>query len=279
MTVLETKYEKEIQSVDALLQQSLWLKGTSEFVRMFDLIGRLSHYSRYNTLLVYLQNNDVEVFGGAGYWKKNFGRLIKKGARPYIILAPKGPVMVVYDVVDTTGEESVEAFLERVSQVKSTQVSGSVSEAKLKSAIEESSAWGIKVRYELMTLFEGGYITTVRSLSEKPTIALKKGMTTAENVAVLVHELAHLLLGHTGHTRLENKSNKKHMTLVPRTVSRNMEELEAEVTSFLVCKRLGFENRSAKYLAGYIRNDEERRLFPYDLVIKTAEKIENRFFC
>lgn len=64
-------------------------------------------------MLVYLQNEAVTFFGGTAFWKKRFNPTIKEDARPYVILAPMGPVMMVYDVMDTEREETPQKFLEK----------------------------------------------------------------------------------------------------------------------------------------------------------------------
>ena len=90
------------ETIDKLLRKSLILGDSTKFVDFFNFIGRFGSYSRYNSLLVYIQNPKVRVFGGVSYWEKR-DRTIKKDARPYIILCPKGPTMLVYDIKDTEG--------------------------------------------------------------------------------------------------------------------------------------------------------------------------------
>ncbi len=90
-------------TIDELLHRSWKHKDSKEFFKFFDFIAKFNHYSRYNSMLVYLQNEAVTFFGGKSFWKKKFDRTIKENARPYIILAPMGPVMMVYDVFDTEG--------------------------------------------------------------------------------------------------------------------------------------------------------------------------------
>ncbi|MGB4849809.1 MAG: hypothetical protein WBP41_17925, partial [Saprospiraceae bacterium] len=55
------------------------------------------------------------------------------------------------------------------------------------------------------------------------------------------------------------------------------QELEAETISFLICKKLGLETKAAEYLAGYIKSDKDLEEFSHELVIKSADKIEEIF--
>src|SRR4051794_7882086 len=90
-------------TIDELLHRSWKHKNSESFFKFFDFIASFHHYSRFNTMLIYLQNDAVTFFGGTSFWKKKFNRTIKENARPYVILAPMAPVMMVYDVMETEG--------------------------------------------------------------------------------------------------------------------------------------------------------------------------------
>ena len=51
-------------------------------------------------------------------------------------------------------------------------------------------------------------------------------------------------------------------------------EFEAESICYLVCTRLGLENPSAEYLAGYVRNYETTPPISLDTVMKASLLIE-----
>jgi len=102
-------------------------------------------------------------------------------------------------------------------------------------------------------------------------------MSSEENLAVLIHELAHLFLGHTGHREIFHEEKDKSTKILQRKLSRSAQELEAETISYLICHKLGLESRSAEYLAVYIKSDNDILEFSYEAVIKTADKIEKLF--
>lgn len=60
----------------------------------------------------------------------------------------------------------------------------------------------------------------------------------------LVHELAHLFLGHLGADPKRNISDRGHRSLAHR-------EVEAEMTAWLVAKRNGVTPRSESYLSSF----------------------------
>lgn len=263
-------------TIDELIRRSWNHKNSNDFIKFFDFIAKFDHYSRYNTMLVYLQNKAVTFFGGTTYWRKKFKRSIKDNARPYIILAPGGPIMVVYDIFDTVGKETPEEFLKKGLGRKPNEVKGKLSADVVKYAINMANHWGIKVYSKPLSYFNAGYITTI--ISNKLEINLKEKQTNEENFSVLIHELAHLFLGHTGHKELFYKNDKKKkITLLQRRIQRSAEELEAETVSFLICKKLGLETRAAEYMAAYITGEDDLLQFSYENVIKISEKIESMF--
>lgn len=271
----EINFADDKFAIDELLRRSWSFRDSAEFKKFFDFIIRFDHYSRYNTMLVYIQNQAVTFFGGVSFWKKKFGRTIKNDARPYIILAPNGPIMLVYDVFETEGKESPKDLLKNGLGRKPNEVIGKIGLERYDKAIEEAKKWGIKISYKPFDYFKGGYVTTIYAGSLE--ICLKEGASKEENFSVLIHELAHLFLGHTGHIQIQYQGKIKPTLLLKRKVPRRTEELEAETISYLVCHKLGLITQSAEYIAGYIKNDKDLLSFSYEIVIKTADKIEKLF--
>ncbi len=263
-------------TIDELLRRSWNHRNSREFARFFDFIARFDHYSRFNTMLVYIQNAGVTFFGGTSYWKKKFNRTIRRDARPYIILAPKGPVMLVYDIFETDGKLSPAEFLEKGLGSKPDRIFGTIDVGLLSSMIQKAGEWGVRVITKQLSYFNGGYVTT--AIRGNPEIYLKEGASNEENLSVLIHELAHLMLGHLGQIELKRTEKGKPYRIEGRKLSRSAEELEAETISFLLCKKLGLETRSAEYIAGYITHENDLLQFSYEQVIKTADRIETAFF-
>jgi hypothetical protein len=275
MIIKENVFANDKFTIDELLRRSWRFRNSKEFTKFFDFIARFHHYSRYNTMLVYIQNRAVTFFGGVSFWKKKFDRTIKEEARPYIILAPNGPVMLVYDIFETVGKETPEEFLEKGLGAKPFKVKGNLDRKIFEKAIEEARKWGIKLSIKPLSYFNAGYVTTI--FKGYLEICLKEGMSNEENFAVLIHELSHLFLGHTGHKQIHYYGKEKPSELLQRILSRTAEELEAETISYLICHKLGLESRSAEYIAGYIKSDNDLIEFSYETVIKTADKIEKLF--
>ena len=270
------KFNTDKLTIDELFKRSKKYQGSKEFVRFFNFIAKFNHYSRFNSMLVYLQDESVTFFGGASFWRNKFHRYLKEEARPYVILQPFGPVMLVYDIFETEGYETPEEFLEKGLGTKPFEVKGRINPKILDDCIYIAESLGIKVSVKPLSYFNAGYVTTiVRGYIE---IALKEGMSYEQNLSVLIHELAHLFLGHTGHKSLNKDNNKKEIKLIYRKLTRTAEELEAETISYLICKKLGIQTQAAQYLAGYITCNKDLEEFSHELVIKTADKIDGIFF-
>jgi hypothetical protein len=276
MLFLEEKHINDKFTIDELFRRSWGLRNSTDFIKFVNFIARFHHYSRFNAMLVYIQDPAVTFFGGTSFWKKKFDRTIKKGAQPYIILAPNGPVMLVYDVMETEGRESPEDFLRKGLGRKPNEVIGKIDNKIYSRVIEEAKRWGIGISYKPFSYFKGGHITTI--FSGYLEICLKEGAPDEENFSVLIHELAHLFLGHTGHKQIHYNGNEKPTKLLQREqMARTAEELEAETVSFLICNKLGLITQSAEYIAGYITCERDLFEFSYEIVIKIADRLEKDF--
>ena len=262
-------------SIDELLHRSWKHKDSKEFFKFFDFIASFQHYSRYNTMLVYLQNEAVTFFGGTSFWRNKFKRTIKQDARPYVILAPMGPVMMVYDVMETEGEDTPDEFLKKGLGRKPFEVAGKIGNGVLENVIGIATNYGVKIIFKEQFYFKGGHVTTI--FAGILEIVLNSNSTKEERFSVLIHELAHLFLGHTGHKEFQIPNSDKKIKLMQRKLTRTAEELEAETVSFLLCKKIGLETRAAEYIAGYIKSEDDLINFSYETVIKTADKIEDLF--
>ena len=270
------KFINDKFTIDELIRRSWNYRNSDDFVKFFHFIAKFQHYSRYNSMLVYLQNPEVTFFGSASYWKKHFNRTIKRDARPYVILAPMSPVILAYDIMETDGKESPTEFLYKMFGEKPFEVKGYVNSRIYEGALFIANSWGIPTIFRELSYFKGGHVTT--AVTGRLEICLKKGASNEENFTTLLHELAHVLLGHTGHLYLQKMNPEKRMVLPKREkLSRSAEELEAETVKFLISTKLGLIPNSEKYIAGYITNVDDLLTFSYETVIKVADKIENIF--
>src|SRR4030042_5635655 len=186
--------------------------------------GGFRSYSLYNLMLIWVQRPTATLCAGYHGWRKH-GRHVKAGEEALWILAPaifaakgqedkteddqeKGikyffPVPV-FDYGQTDGQGLI---------IGNTQVNGTgdVDTAAI------AAAFGVPVEYS-QGLADGH--------TDGKRIVISKRQSKAQETACFFHELAHVLLGH-----LEDKKKGK--------VARDVAELEAESTAYLVAACLG----------------------------------------
>ena len=99
-------------------------------------------------------------------------------------------------------------------------------------------------------------------------ITLNSNLSDEVNFATLTHELGHVYCGHIGPGEQWLWPNRINL-------SKNVREFEAESVSFLACQRMGIDTPAAKYLSGYLNNNEEIPEISLDAVFKAVQRIES----
>ena len=90
--------------LDQLLEDSRLYRKGSDYKNLLDFAVRLRNFAPFNAMLLQIQKPGLNHAASARDWFETFGRTIKDGARPLLILWPFGPVALVYDLMDTEGE-------------------------------------------------------------------------------------------------------------------------------------------------------------------------------
>jgi hypothetical protein len=255
---------KPNESVDELFARSNLIRTGPEFKKMLDFVTRFKNYRPYNNFLVYMQHPNCVYFATTKDWSKKFSRKPKEDARPLVILAPMHPVLFVYDIDDTEGKPMPE-LLDNPFEVK-----GEFNEENFHNVISYFGALNIKLHNKPLDFRHGGSIFRTTKASS-PEIEINLKHTPVVNFATVVHELAHLFLGHVG-----SLANEKYPERDDQVMTSNaLQEMEAESVSYLVLSRLSLQNKSAEYLAFYDAHPSDLKRVSMDLVLKTATKIED----
>ena len=98
-------------------------------------------------------------------------------------------------------------------------------------------------------------------------LLLNSSLSPESKYGTLVHELGHLYCGHLGTPDEKWWPDRRGLSI-------EICEFEAESICYLVCTRLGLDNASAEYLAGYVRKYETTPPISLDRVIKSSWLIE-----
>lgn len=91
------------RTLDELFAHTIEYRSSKAYYEMLRFVAGFRWYSPFNAMLVHIQRPGARSVAPAHRWLYKYGRTIKPGARPLVILQPMGPVMFVFDVSDTEG--------------------------------------------------------------------------------------------------------------------------------------------------------------------------------
>ena len=91
--------------LDRLLTDSRLYTRSKDYKDLLDFVVRLRNFAPFNAMLLQVQKPGLRFAASALDWTERFGRTPKEGTRPLLILWPFGPVALVYDLLDTEGED------------------------------------------------------------------------------------------------------------------------------------------------------------------------------
>lgn len=270
----ETGPEVDKSLLAELLEKSRAYHGTREFKELLDFAVGLRNFAPFNGFLLHLQRPGLRFAASAYDWKERYGRCIKEGACPLIILWPFGPVALVYDLVDTDGPPLPAAV------ARAFIATGSINAARMNRFAAVLQSKGIDLQFIAYGDGLAGFVAAAeakplavvhqsRSQKEKPDYQVRVNARHEPNVqfATLAHELAHLYLGHLG--------KDSYLGIPERSqVKQDQRELEAESVSYLVCRRNGVSSRAEQYLADYVRRQTMVDAMDLDAILRSAGQIE-----
>lgn len=241
----------------------------AEFARMW--AGGFHRYTLHNTALVWAQLGRMPgVIAGFNKWKEH-GRYVKRGESAKHILCPSTKTIRQHN--DDTGEDEIVKRYLRFIQVPVFDVSQTDGEP-----LEIGASQLIHGQAPDFSLISSYCPYPVNIAPPSPANGWTDGkeIWVAERknsamVATLAHEWAHNALGHTG---LDKDGEN---------LARDVRELEAEATSYLVCCALGIDNqKSALYIGDWhgeratFKKQGARILSAADKIIKAIEDGEKK---
>jgi hypothetical protein len=279
--------EPQTGLLQELFQRSHVHADGEEYVRVLELVAGFPTASPYNAYLLSVQNPEVGYALSARQWALRHGARVRPNARPLLILMPFGPVEFVYDVADvevetlspdarapfrTTGRPPGRALEMLVENAKTELVSvrwaprptGPPSEIR---PVGPSVQLG---EAEPVGLFDDPPPDRPPRLAAY-VLSVHDGLDAGRRCTALVHELAHLLLGHVERPAHHPRTGSR--VRARRGVAPALAELEAESVTYLVAHRLGLRERPAPYLAGFLRDAREAapaEWIAFDAVLSVA---------
>ncbi len=251
--------------LDDLLEKSRLYKKSNDYQKLLDFVVRLRNFAPFNAMLLQVQKPGLSYAASERDWRELFGRELKEGARPLLILWPFGPVALVYDVMDTEGDELPE-------DVASFVARGQIDEQQMESFPLLLARKNIDWHWIDAGDRKAGSVSVVyRTLHGKETsryrLEINRNHTPAVQFTTLAHELGHLYLGHLGpDSRLKIPER-------PRP-DLDLREVEAESVAYIVCKRNGVEPKSQTYLSGFINKRTTFEGIAVYQIMRAAGRIE-----
>ena len=258
-------------------------RTSKAYMGLLKFVAGFRSYSPYNAMLVRTQLHGARFVAPAHRWDRLYGRTIKVNARPLVILQPMGPVMFVFDVSDTDPGPNAKPLppeVEKPFEVRRGRIGG-----QWERTIENAKRDGIRIQPRKEGSQSGGSIRQTNGSGISPlvfqagydragnpkrfTIPVRYDIIFNETSSKVsrAHELGHLYCGHLGTPNAKWWPDRRGLDL--QTV-----EFEAESVAYLVCGRLGVENPSEAYLAGYLDKNATVPDISIDRIMKTAGLIE-----
>lgn len=269
------------RTLDELFAHAIQYRSSKAYQEMLRFVAGFRWYSPFNAMLVHIQRPGARFVASANRWLYKYGRRVKPGACPLVILQPMGPVMFVFDVSDTEGEP-LPPEVEKPFEVRRGKVGNrlplTIENCKRDGVAVHKGKMGSQMAGQIRPAAPGRFITF--SFKEKGAlkkvavplryeVVLSQDTSEESQYASLAHELGHLYCGHLG-----TPAPKWKWWPDRQGLPKEEREFEAESVAYLVCARAGLENPSAEYLAGYVRRNDTIPRISLDCVMKAAGLIE-----
>lgn len=260
---------KNIEEITKQLEEGVKAVFESDrYKKYLDFMSKFYDYSANNCILIYMQMPEATLIAGYQTWKNKFHRQVRKGEKAIKILAPiphktervnkDGEVeeirwttfraVPVFDVSQTEGEELPKSCCQKL-------IANFSGYTEIVAKLIEFSE--VPVAFEDIQGGANGYFSGANNC-----IKIKSGMSEAQTVKTLIHEIAHSILH-----KKDGEEEK---------ASRNTKEVQAESVAYIVSNYLGLDTAdySFGYVAGWSAGQEAKELTEsVEQIKKTAKQI------
>lgn len=263
---MKTNYARKV-SQQAFNQLVEAVEGgkSQKLTEYLKTMGRFHNYSLGNAILIGFQRPNATRVAGFSTWQK-LGRHVKKNEKGIAIMAP---IIWGRKMTNTSDEKDKKENEDETAMAFRTVYVFDYSQTEGKPLPEFARVHGEPGIYvERLKKYITGrgirleYSNAIRSaegLSAGGLIILKKGLSSAEELSVLAHELAH--------ENLHSDRDK-----MPK--DKKVRETEAEAVAFVVCHGIGLDTNTASsdYIQLY-NGDKETLMESLERIQRTASEI------
>ena len=254
---------RQVEStVDALFRDSAAYRSSAAFQEMVSFMANFREYAPFNNMLVKLQNPSCSFFATQNDWHRRFDRRLKEDARPMLILAPMHPVMLVYDLDSTEGPEppvELRQFARFEGEWNRERGVRTVTNANARDLIRVDDV-------KLSSTNAGFAAISLGQDGMKMRIGLHDELDGPSRYGVLLHELAHVYLGHLG-------GDPDGWWPSRGDLARRAMEVEAEAVAYIVSRRAGLDGASPQYVSRYAA-EAVLQSISLDLIAKVAGRLD-----
>lgn len=263
---------------------------SENYKRFLDTMSKFHNYSFNNSILIANQKPESTLVAGYEDWQKKFHRQVKRGEKGITILAPVSKKIKKWvDEVDENGfrilttdgrvkQKQVEEIIYNFRAVSVFDVSQTEGEPlpslgidelqgdvknyeNIQKALIELSP--VPVRFDEIKGEAKGYYS-----SADKEIVIQIGMSEAQRVKTLLHEISHAVLHDKEGALVEGVGDEEK--------SRRRKEVEAESCAYVISQHLGLDTSeySFGYIAGWSSDKEMKELKQSLITIRrTADHI------
>ncbi len=278
--------QSSLSAIDELVRDARRFSSSSDYRELLQFVRGFRAYSPFNATVVRIQSPGATYVASADRWLRDYDRVISPGARPLMILQPRGPVMFVYDVGDTEPLNSPARPLpKRVTDPFAVTWHGDVDKVMART-VENVARDGIRVTYTPSGAGQAGCAMPARAQGAIPFVARRRPERVTVDVqvrydvvindhldapaqyATLLHELAHIYCGHLG------TPNEKWWPARNR-LSHAQDEFEAESAAYIVASRLNSTVQFSPYLDQHLTANGQVPPMSFDRVLKVSKELED----
>lgn len=257
-------------AIDQLYLEAFATQGSQAFDEFLNFVVRFSNLSVYNAMLVRVQRPGAAAVATRIKWE-SFGRFVKPGAVPIVVLRPFGPVSFVFEQGDTVGRplpgEDESPLFATGNLSKKIYDQTCMAAEKYNIKVEQSDNYGA-----LLAGTAEGFNFLPNMLETKEGRIFRVRLNAKHDLptrfCTLAHELGHIYCGHVGGDskgRWADRANLNHVH----------KEMEAEAVAWLVCQRNSVKSKSRECLSELVRDVGAKDISMY-AIFEAANRVESR---
>ena len=276
----------DLKGVDALFAYARAFRRCDRFGAMLRFVASAHDLAPYNAMMVHIQKPGARHVLPAASWLR-FNRVPLPDARPAVVLWPFQPVQYWFDIGDTAViPDQADLFPPELADLPHETPQDEPSEELRDALAANLPLWGIALRPVAAAPDAANALSTdvvglprLRipvdaggTIVKWPpcySLALPRGSSPAEEVSVIIHELARLFCGHLP------SAYPEHAWEWRRDLPQATRDFEVETVAWLVFHRRSLkDDRSTAFVADYLAHHAEIPTLAIDALMGAVGAIE-----